>query len=315
MNALIQAENLVRYYGSQCAVRDIGFSLEEGEVVGFLGPNGAGKSTTLKLISGNLAADSGRILIKGADIARKPRLAKSFLGYLPDIPPVHADSTVDEFLLYCAKIHRIAAPRRKQCLETTKQRCGLSQVGPRLIANLSKGFRQRVGVAQAILHSPALIILDEPTTGLDPIQIREMRELIRDLGRNHGVILSSHILSEVQSTCTRTLIIHQGRLILDTDIPGLEQSMENLSLVVTTRRPADCNLLRQIYGVESVEDLSENCYRIDFNKKHNPSEQISDTVVRSGWGLLELRGEHRTIEELFFQLTESAPATNNAARS
>ncbi|MGH8549030.1 MAG: ABC transporter ATP-binding protein [Methylococcales bacterium] len=315
MNALIQAENLVRYYGSQCAVREVGFSLEEGQVVGFLGPNGAGKSTTLKLISGNLAPDSGRVLIKGVDIVTKPREAKRFLGYLPDIPPVYTDSTVDEYLLFCAKIHRLAAPRRRQCLEVTKQRCGLGEVGARLIANLSKGFRQRLGVAQAILHSPPLIILDEPTVGLDPIQIREMRELIRDLGRNHGVILSSHILPEVQSTCTRTLIIHRGRLILDTDIPGLEQSMENSSLLVKTRHRADSKLLRQIYGVDSVEVLPENCYRIVFRKKHNPSEQISETVVGSGWGLLELRAEHRTIEELFIQLTESPAVMESAARS
>lgn len=315
MTALIHADNLVRYYSDRCAVREINFTVEEGEIVGFLGPNGAGKSTTLNLISGNLAADSGRILIKGIDIRHKPREAKRLLGYLPDIPPVHGDSTVDEYLTFCAKIHRVSGSHLKQCLETAKRRCGLSEVGSRLIANLSKGFRQRVGVAQAVLHSPPLIILDEPMVGLDPIQIREMRELILDLGRSHGVILSSHILSEVRSTCTRALIIHQGRLILDTDMPGLERSMENSSLLLKTRREAVISRLSEIPGVDLVEALTNNGYRIRFRKDHDPSEAISETVVKSGWGLLELRGEPRTIEELFLQLTGSAPAINPTVQS
>ncbi|MCI0667645.1 MAG: ABC transporter ATP-binding protein [Methylococcaceae bacterium] len=312
MDALIKVESLVRYYGSQCAVRDVSFSLDEGEVVGFLGPNGAGKSTTLNMISGNLSPDSGRILIKGVDIVNNPVKAKGFLGYLPDIPPVYFDSTVDEYLRFCAKIHRIATSRLTHCLEAAKRRCGLSEVGRRLIANLSKGYRQRLGVAQAILHSPALIILDEPWVGLDPIQIREMRELILELGRSHGVILSSHILSEVQDTCTRTLMIHQGRLILDTDIAGLEQSIENASLLLKTRRPADPGLLMQIHGVDSVEGLNENSYRIKFRKNHDPAEEISQTAVKSGWGLLELRAERGTIEELFIQLAECGPVAENA---
>lgn len=315
MNALVQVENLVRYYGKQCAVREISFSVEAREVVGFLGPNGAGKTSTLNMISGNLAPSAGRVLINGVDIVLKPREAKSFLGYLPEVPPLYVDSTVDEYLLYCAKIHRIAAPRRGQCLKLAKQRCGLSTIGKRLIGNLSKGFRQRVGIAQAILHSPPLIILDEPSAGLDPIQIREMRELLRELGKDHGLILSSHILSEIRKSCTRTLVMHHGRIILDTDMAGLEQSLENANLVVNTRLPADIRLLQQIAGVDSIETLANNHYRIGFRKIHNPSEEIAETVVKAGWGLLQLHSEVRTIEELFLELIESDRPDERAAQA
>jgi ABC-2 type transport system ATP-binding protein len=313
MTALIQFENVFRYYGNQCAVREINFSVGTNGVTGLLGPNGAGKSTILNMISGNLAPSSGRILINGIDIVLRPLEAKRFLGYLPDIPPVHDDSTVDEYLRFCAKIHRIAPDQLHQCVQTAKERCGLGEAGKRLIRNLSKGFRQRVGVAQAVLHSPPLIVLDEPSVGLDPIQIREMRELIQELGENHAVMLSSHILPEVQSTCTRTLIVHQGRLVLDTDNSGLEHDMAHSCLAVKTRRPVELDILRRIDGVDSIEALSGNSYRIFFRKPHNPSEQISEIVVGNGWGLLELRPEHGTIEELFMQLTESTlPQTDGA---
>lgn len=305
MSSLIQADRLVLFYGNQCAVQDVSFSLEKGEILGFLGPNGAGKSTTLKMICGHLAPSSGRILIHGIDIVSKPREAKSLLGYLPDTPPLYGDSTVDEYLLFCARIHRIAVHDLTRCLSTAKQRCGLSDVGKRLIRNLSKGFQQRVGVAQAILHSPSVIVLDEPTVGLDPIQIREIRDLIRELGEDHGVLLSSHILSEVQSTCTRVQIIHHGQLILSTDIQDLERNIEDSSLILETCRPAEIGSLRKIPGVDSVEALPDHCYRIVFKKDRNPSEQVSETVVDSGWGLLQLKAEHRTIEELFIELTQA----------
>jgi ABC-2 type transport system ATP-binding protein len=315
MNALVQADKLHRYYGERCAVREIGFTLDAGEVVGFLGPNGAGKSTTLKLLSGNLAPSSGRVLINGIDIHAKPREAKYFLGYLPENPPLHRESTVDEYLRFCATIHRVPFRSRTQCLATAKRRCGLSEVGERLIANLSQGFRQRLAIAQAIVHSPPVIILDEPTVGLDPIQIREIRELIRELGKDHGVIFSSHILSEVQWTCTRALIIHQGRLILDTDMEGLQQNLGNSSLVVETRRPLDLMILQGVAGVDSVEVMAGNRYRVSFKKTDNPAEKIAETVVRSGCGLLQLRTEQRTIEDSFIEQTKSTNAHDSGTSS
>lgn len=239
MNTLIQVEQLYRYYGDHLAVNNVSFTLEKGEILGFLGPNGAGKSSTMQMICGNLAPSSGQIRINGIDILDNPKEAKAELGYLPENPPVYRDLTVDEYLHYCAGLHRVAKDKTKAALDNAKERCGLTDVGDRLIGNLSKGYQQRVGIAQAILHSPAVIILDEPTVGLDPIQIREIRQLIRDLGREHGIILSTHILPEVQESCSRVQIIHRGELVLNDTIQGLEQRMGASSLMIATRQAAD----------------------------------------------------------------------------
>ena len=211
MTTLIEAEHLTRYYGKHCAVNDVSFTLAKGEVLGFLGPNGAGKTTTMQMLCGNLAPSAGQIKINGFDLLDQPKAAKLSLGYLPDTPPLYKELTVQEFLLYCAQLHGIAKSFR-HCTPSTqaKERCGLTDVADRLIANLSKGFQQRVGIAQAILHNPEVIVLDEPTVGLDPIQIREIRTLIRELGQDHGVILSTHILTEVQESCTHVQIIRSG---------------------------------------------------------------------------------------------------------
>ena len=183
MNELIQVDQLTRFYGDHCAVDNVSFALRKGEILGFLGPNGAGKSSTMQMICGNLAPTSGQIRVNGIDILDNPKDAKRELGYLPEIPPVYRELTVDEYLGYCARLHGIPRDRQKAALEQAKDRCGLTDVGERLIGNLSKGYQQRVGIAQAILHMPAVIILDEPTVGLDPLQIREIRELIRELGK------------------------------------------------------------------------------------------------------------------------------------
>ena len=186
MTQLISVEHLSRYYGKHCAVNDVSFTLAPGEVLGFLGPNGAGKTTTMQMLCGNLAPSSGQININGFDLQAQPKLAKRSLGYLPDTPPLYKELSVQEFLHYCAKLHGVAKQAIVPAINTVKERCGLTGVSERLIANLSKGFQQRVGIAQAILHNPDVIILDEPTVGLDPIQIREIRSLIRELGQDHG---------------------------------------------------------------------------------------------------------------------------------
>src|SRR5882724_7258558 len=175
---VVQVENLYRFYGARCAVNNLSFTLDKGEVLGLLGPNGAGKTSTLQMLAGNLAPSAGRILIDGVDLLDEPLKAKGAIGYLPEVPPLYPDLTVDEYLLYAAALHRVPGPRQRAACDSAKQRCGLKDMGRRLIRNLSKGFQQRVGIAQAILHSPTVMILDEPTVGLDPIQIREIRELI-----------------------------------------------------------------------------------------------------------------------------------------
>ncbi|QFY44391.1 ATP-binding cassette domain-containing protein [Candidatus Methylospira mobilis] len=306
MNTLIEVEQLYRYYGDHCAVKNVGFTLEKGEILGFLGPNGAGKSTTMQIICGNLAPSSGRIMVNGVDMLDQPREAKRALGYLPEIPPLYRELTVDEYLEYCAQLHRIPRRLQARALATAKDRCGLSDVGARLINNLSKGYQQRVGIAQAIIHMPAVIILDEPTVGLDPIQIREIRELIRELGKEHGVILSTHILPEVQESCTHVQIIHQGQLVLKDTIDGLERQMRNSSLLLTTARPLDIERLSGVDTVQSVDDLGEHQYRIYHEKDGTPAEQIARTVVESGCGLLEMVAERRSMEQVFIDMTHTA---------
>ncbi|MCP4983225.1 MAG: ATP-binding cassette domain-containing protein, partial [Gammaproteobacteria bacterium] len=233
--ALVQVENLSRYYQNHCAINHLSFNLGAGEVLGFLGPNGAGKSTTMQIISGNLAPSEGEVSIAGHDILEAPRAAKQHLGYLPEHPPVYRDSSVDEYLKFCAQLHRVPRRQLGTALDKVKQQCGLETVGGRLIGNLSKGYQQRVGIAQAIIHDPPVVILDEPTVGLDPIQIREIRDLIRSLGSQRSVILSTHILSEVQATCDRVQIIRAGELIYHASIESLNQRRET-SIRVALRK-------------------------------------------------------------------------------
>lgn len=303
---LVKVDQLYRYYDQHCAVENVSFTLEKGEILGFLGPNGAGKSTTMQMICGNLAPTSGQILINGVDILDNPKEAKAHLGYLPETPPVYRELTPDEFLGYCAKLHQIPRTQIKQAVESAKERCGLTEVGSRLIGNLSKGYQQRVGIAQAILHSPAVIILDEPTVGLDPIQIREIRELIRELGKEHGIILSTHILPEVQESCSRVQIIHQGQLVLNDSIAGLERNMRALSLIIRTEQSIFPARLEQLSGVHSLEDLGGNRYRVFHEPDAYPAPALAEAIVSAGWGLLELTPEKRSIEQIFIELTQHA---------
>lgn len=306
MSHLIIAEHLYRYYGKLCAVDDVSFTLSKGEVLGFLGPNGAGKTTTMQMLCGNLAPSAGLITINGYDILDKPKSAKLKLGYLPDTPPLYRELTVNEFLHYSARLHRLTRGHISKAIETAKERCGLGEVANRLIGNLSKGFQQRVGIAQAILHNPDVVILDEPTVGLDPIQIREIRSLIRELGQDHGVILSTHILPEVQESCTHVQIIQHGKLIFHETIEGLNRQMKTSILRIKTRRPADFNTLTAIPGVLSVEGLPGNITRIHHDNTQNLSEHITETVVRLGWGLLEITEMKQSLEDVFVKLTESS---------
>lgn len=229
----LSAQNLCRNYGSYAAVDKVNLQLRRGEVLGLLGPNGAGKTTTMRMLTGNLAPSTGSIEICGIDLLDKPQQAKAHLGFLPEIPPLYQDMTVDEYLLFAARLHRVSKQTVQTVLGSVKQRCGLENRGKHLIGNLSKGFQQRVGIAQAIIHSPDVIILDEPTVGLDPNQIREIRKLIRELGVSSSVILSTHILSEVESVCDRVQIMHQGNMVLDETLVGLQQQGTPLETVFT----------------------------------------------------------------------------------
>ena len=302
-DTLIAVEHLFRWYGTTCAVNDLSFEVRRGEVLGFLGPNGAGKSTTMQVITGNLAPSAGRVAINDIDILEQPKAAKASLGYLPEQPPVYREFTVDEYLRFCARLNRIERVGIHQAVERAKERCGLEQVGRRLIGNLSKGYQQRVGIAQAIIHQPDVVILDEPTVGLDPIQIREIRALIRELGKDHSVILSTHILPEVQATCTRVQIINRGELVLSDSIDGLAWRMQSSSLLIGLRAAPAPALLADIAGVHAAEQVDPHRIRVQHDPGENPAEAIAERAVREGWGLFELTPERRSLEDIFVDIT------------
>lgn len=306
---LVDVKDVSRSYGNIRAVKNLSFSIHKGEVLGFLGPNGAGKTTTMQIISGNLAADEGSVTIAGHDLLQEPKAAKAALGYLPEQLPLYRELTVNEYLDYCAALNRIARRQRKAAREHAKQKSGLLDVGERLIANLSKGFQQRVGVAQAIIHSPPVVILDEPTIGLDPIQIREIRGLIRELGKDHGVILSTHILPEVQASCDRVQIIHNGSLVLNDTIDGLTGHMRSLSLVVAFRRPPAPSQLEQIPGVTAVQSDGNQRLQILHQPDNDPTEEIVRLATQHDWGLYEIQPLGVSLEELFVELTAEGTQT------
>lgn len=233
---MIEVKNLVKRYGNHCAVDHLSFTVEDGQVFGLLGPNGAGKSTTMNIMTGYLAATEGDVLIQGHNILEEPEAARKCVGYLPEIPPLYPDMTVLEYLRFCAELKKLPAERRKEDLDEVLSLAHLNGQAERLIRNLSKGYRQRVGIAQALLGSPKLIILDEPTVGLDPAQVIEIRKLIRELGQAHTVILSSHILSEVQAVCQQVLILSKGRLAASGSLQELTadgRSLEEVFLELT----------------------------------------------------------------------------------
>ncbi|MCC2657146.1 MAG: ATP-binding cassette protein [Panacagrimonas sp.] len=302
---LIEARGLTRRFGPNVAVADLNLKLAQGEILGLLGPNGAGKSTTMKMLTGNLAPSEGEVFIKNRSLREDAVLAKQQLGYLPEQPPVYPELSVDEYLRYCAGLHGIASAQRADAVASAKRDCGLTEVGRRVIGNLSKGFQQRVGLAQAIIHRPPVVVLDEPTVGLDPIQIREIRALIRDLGRNHSVILSSHILTEIQAICGRVMIVNRGRVVYDAPV---DAQIGSRSLTLGLARPPAAQALAQIAGVCGVDALDNGRFRLSLEAGADPREVLVALAVQGDWGLRELRMESKTLEEIFVELTSSDAA-------
>lgn len=299
MAALIHIENLTRHYGDHCAVDGIDFELQPGEVLGFLGPNGAGKSTTMQIISGVLAPSSGQVRLDGFDLQEAPIQAKRTLGYLPETPPLHLEMRVDEYLRYCARLRGIGRTDLAHAVDQAKTRCGLGSMGKRVIGNLSKGYQQRVGIAQAIIHNPRIIILDEPTSGLDPNQVREIRALIRDLAEGCGILLSTHILPEVQALCDRVLILHQGRLVYAGPVSRTQQNALLVTLAPDGQDPA---FLATLPGVTQAEALTPQQFRLSISGTHRP-EEIAEAIVKRGGRLCELRNDRDNLERIFTQVT------------
>ena len=308
---LISVNELGRFYGQHQAINNVSFNVHRGEILGFLGPNGAGKSTTMQIISGVLAASHGSVTIAGQDIQTDGRTAKQHIGFLPEQPPLYTDLTVDEYLHYAAHLRNINKSEINDAIKVSKIRCGLEDVGQRLIQNLSKGYKQRVGIAQAIIHSPAVIILDEPTSGLDPIQIREIRELMRELGEDHSVILSTHILSEVQSLCDRVLIINQGNIVLDQHLRELQQRGNNpQQLELGLRQAPAVDVLLAIAGVNAVEQTEQGTLLLDLDPNTNVTNTLLEKSVQEQWGLYLLNPGDASLESIFMQLTYGELQTN-----
>lgn len=294
---VLHARDLRRSYGGRVAVDGVSIELRKGEVLGFLGPNGAGKSTTMRMLTGNLLPDSGKVSLCGVDLFEKPLRAKERLGYLPEVPPLYRDMSVDDYLKFAMKLHRA----KTDALAETKARCGLADVGKRLIGSLSKGYQQRVGIAQAIVHDPEVIILDEPTAGLDPNQIREVRTLIRELGDRHGVILSTHILSEVEGVCDRVQILHRGRQVYCGEVGGEQQPIE-----AGFNNPPSVDELAGIEGMASVEALSPNLFRLHPVKGLDPTESVVRLASERNWKLQRISPARNSLETIFAELTREA---------
>ncbi|MGQ0620304.1 MAG: ABC transporter ATP-binding protein [Panacagrimonas sp.] len=309
-NILIEARGLTKRFGPNTAVTHLNLRLAQGEILGLLGPNGAGKSTVMKMLTGNLAPSEGEVFVKGQSLHESAVLAKRQLGYLPEQPPVYPELTVDEYLRFCAGLHDIARKDRPDAVAAAKRDCGLTEVGRRLIGNLSKGFQQRVGLAQAIIHRPPVIVLDEPTVGLDPIQIREIRTLIRELGKNHSVILSSHILPEIQAVCGRVMIINRGRVVYDA---AIDAHLGQNRLFVGFANAPDAGTLAGMNGVAAVESLEKGRFRLTVAPSNDPREALVAASVQNGWGLRELRLESQTLEERFVELTAGDELTYKEA--
>ena len=301
---LIEARGLARRYGARAAVSDLNLTLRKGEILGLLGPNGAGKSTTMKMLAGCLAPSAGTVKINKIDLAENPVAAKASLGYLPEQPPVYPELTVLEYLRYAAGLHGVPGGEREAAVTRAVQACGLSEVQQRLIGNLSKGYQQRVGLAQSIIHRPPVIILDEPTVGLDPIQIREIRALIKQLAESHSVILSSHILPEIQAVCSRVMIVNKGRVVYADTIGAMDGAGRFNAVVAGFRKPPSAEAMKAIAGISQVQPLAEEgLYRLGVAGTADPREAIAAAAVNGGWGLFELRAEGKTLEEVFVELT------------
>lgn len=317
---MIDVEHLTKFYGQRAAVDDVSFQVGRGEIVGFLGPNGAGKTTTMRMLTTFLPPSSGTARVAGRDILRQSMDVRRAIGYLPEHPPLYPEMTVTEYLVFVATLKEIPGPKRVGAVGRSIERARLADVRQRLVGNLSKGFRQRVGLAQALLTDPAVLILDEPTIGLDPNQIQEVRALIRGLAGEHTVILSTHILSEVEATCQRVVIIDRGRIVATDRIDRLrlaQTHVDRIRLRVARDEPAVARVLGALPGVQGVQrdDTAAASYVVEAPVGGDLRELIARTVVEEGWGLLELARLDVSLEEVFARLTadRAAPGPGGAA--
>ncbi|MEW5981733.1 MAG: ABC transporter ATP-binding protein [Acidobacteriota bacterium] len=317
---MIEVQHLTKRYGRVTAVDDVSFRVERGEILGFLGPNGAGKTTTMRAITGYMPPTEGRVVVAGFDVFDQPIEAKRRTGYLPETPPLYPDMTVREYLTFVAKIKGVPAGERADRIAQVIKRAWLGDVATRHCGKLSKGFRQRVGLAQAILHNPDVLVLDEPTAGLDPKQIIETRQLVKELAGDHTIILSTHILPEVAQTCQRVVIINKGRVVAVDTPDNLTRRLRGAETmyVQVDAGPSDAAAaLEGIPGVSRVAAADRHDgatgYEVESTRGEDVRREIARTVVSRGWGLLELRPMRMSLEEIFLQVTTEEQPAGNAA--
>jgi len=307
---MIKVDNVVKYYGEHLALKGVSYTINKGEIVGFLGPNGAGKSTMMRIVTGYLPATSGYVYLDDYEIYDNPIELKKRIGYMPENVSLYNEMTVIDYLKFCAKLKGIPRQYIKNALENTIEITGLTKYGNRIIGHLSKGYRQRTGIAQAIIHDPEVLILDEPTSGLDPNQLIEVRSLIKSLGGTRTVILSTHILSEVEDTCERALIIDSGELIAEDTIEGLKTAMDreilggNIELKVASRREEALLCVREIQGVVQAETDNFGSIVIECERGNDIRSSIVKRLVNNDFEVLEIRAKERSLEEVFIYFTE-----------
>ena len=303
---MIQAKSLTKSYGSRIAISEVSFTVNKGEIVGFLGPNGAGKTTTMKILTGYMAPNKGEVCLDGINVFKEPFLAKKKLGYLPEAPPVYTDMIVEDYLHYVAKLKLCSKQEIPKLVESAIERVGLLSVRKRLIHNLSKGFKQRVGLAQALVSDPEILILDEPTVGLDPKQVIEIREILKKLRGEHTIILSTHILSEVQMTCDRVIIINEGKIITEESLSSLSEKMQAKRQILLRVKKSSSQLLsdlKNIKGVLSVNENNKETFTLDVEQGDQINEATAKAVISNSCGLIELREQGFNLEDVFIRLT------------
>lgn len=298
----IEVRNLTKIYGSQKALDDVSISVGKSEIVGFLGPNGAGKSTTMKIITGYLAPDSGQAFVDGISVAADPISAKKKIGYLPEQNPLYTDMYVREYLDFMADIHSVADKKKR--IEEVIAMVGLQSESRKRIVQLSKGYKQRVGLAAALIHDPEVLILDEPTTGLDPNQIVEIREVIRSLGKTKTVLFSSHILQEVEAICDRVIIINKGKLVADDLLSNLQRNNRSVQQVTVEFGAAvDASILRSLTDQQGVEVISDRSFRIETSNAESVRRQLLERSLQYNWNIVSLQSGEQKLEDVFRLLT------------
>ena len=309
---MVEIKNLTKNYGRNPALRGVSFEIEDNEILGFLGPNGAGKSTTMNIIAGYLPSTSGTVIVNGYDITEQAKEAKQCIGYLPEIPPVYPDMRVEEYLIFCAGIKGVKRANVKKEVESAMEKLHITDMRRRLIRNLSKGYKQRVGFAQALLGNPKVLILDEPTVGLDPAQVSEVRALIRELGQSHSVILSSHILSEISAVCERVVIITKGEIRAIDSIENLERNLTAstlLNIIVEGEKATILRILKDIRGVEEINEVIFENNRLNCKltlSEENVRNAVMTSLVANNCNIVEMSMEKLDLEQVFLRLTEQS---------